>query len=33
MGYQWADLTNPVVNAHVARVIYDQSGWGAWSCG
>jgi hypothetical protein len=33
MGYPWADLTNPVVNAHVARVIYDQSGWGAWSCG
>ena len=23
LGYQWSDLTNPVVNAHVARVIYD----------
>jgi lysozyme-like protein len=33
LGYQWGELTNPYVNAHVARVIYDSSGWGAWACG
>jgi hypothetical protein len=33
MGYRWAQLTDPFVNAKVARVIYDQSGWGAWACG
>lgn len=33
MGYQWSQITNPVVNARVARSIYNESGWRAWSCG
>ena len=33
MGYSWSEITNPVVNARLARVIYNTSGWSAWSCG
>ncbi|CAN5718535.1 hypothetical protein BH20ACT2_BH20ACT2_04680 [soil metagenome] len=33
LGYSWDQLTDPSVNASVARVIYDQAnGWGPWSC-
>lgn len=32
MGYQWSQITDPSVNAKLARAIYDQSGWKAWSC-
>jgi hypothetical protein len=32
LGYTWSQITNPVVNARLARVIYDTSGWRAWSC-
>jgi len=33
LGYQWSEMTNAFLNARVARMIYDQSGWSAWSCG
>ena len=33
MGYTWDDITDPIVNAKLARIIYDDSGWQAWSCG
>jgi hypothetical protein len=33
LGYQWSEMTNPFLNARVARIIYNQSGWRAWSCG
>ena len=33
LGYSWSDITNPFVNAMVARQIYNDSGWSAWSCG
>jgi len=32
MGYTWSQITDPVVNAKLARSIYDSSGWKAWSC-
>lgn len=32
MGYSWSQITNPTVNAKLARQIYDESGWKAWSC-
>ena len=32
MGYSWDQITDPVVNAKLARSIYDTSGWRAWSC-
>lgn len=38
MGYSWSRITEPHVNAKVARVIYDDAdrrgnGWSPWSCG
>jgi len=33
LGYDWSEITNAFLNARVARIIYDQSGWSAWSCG
>ena len=32
MGYTWSQIKDPVVNAKLARSIYDDSGWRAWSC-
>ncbi len=32
MGYDWSEITDPLVNAKLARKIYDESGWKAWSC-
>lgn len=37
MGYSWSQITDPYVNAKVARVIYDDAarrgwGWNPWGC-
>lgn len=32
MGYSWSQITDPFVNSKLAKVIYNQSGWGAWAC-
>jgi len=37
MGYSWSQITDPYVNAKVARRIYDDalrrgSGWTPWAC-
>lgn len=32
MGYLWAQLADPEVNALVAADIYAESGWGPWTC-
>ena len=33
MGYSWDQITDPYVNAAVARSIYDDAGgWGPWGC-
>ena len=32
MGYSWDQLLDPYVNSHVARSIYDESGWRPWAC-
>lgn len=35
LGYSWNDLTDPFVNAKIARMLYDQAGWRPWhgTCG
>lgn len=35
MGYSWNDMTNPFINAKIARMLYDQAGWQPWhgTCG
>lgn len=30
MGYQWSQITDPYVNARVARALYNQTGWSPW---
>lgn len=32
MGYQWDQMTDPYVNAKVARVLFNSSGWQPWRC-
>lgn len=34
MGYQWNQMTDPYVNAKVARMVFDEAGgnWRPWSC-
>lgn len=32
MGYSWDQILDPFVNAAVARAIYDEQGWGPWTC-
>jgi soluble lytic murein transglycosylase-like protein len=32
MGYRWNQMLDANVNAKVARVLYNQSGWRPWSC-
>lgn len=34
MGYEWTQMTDPYVNAKVARMVFDEAGgtWGPWSC-
>ncbi len=32
MGYSWSQITDPYVNAKVARSVYNSSGWSAWAC-
>jgi hypothetical protein len=32
MGHSWNEMTDPYVNAKVARRIYNSSGWRPWSC-
>ena len=32
LGYTWAQITDPAVNARVARQIFNSGGWSAWSC-
>lgn len=32
MGYSWSRIYDPYVNAHVARTLWRQSGWGPWGC-
>jgi hypothetical protein len=32
MGYQWEDLYDPAINVIVAHAIWDDAGWGLWSC-
>jgi hypothetical protein len=30
LGYQWSQITDPYVNAKVARALYNQVGWQPW---
>jgi hypothetical protein len=32
MGYSWSQMLDPFVNAHIARLMYNSSGWSPWSC-
>jgi hypothetical protein len=32
MGYSWNQMLDPYVNTHIAKMLYDQSGWGPWTC-
>ncbi len=34
MGYQWNQMTDPYVNAKVARMIFNEAGgsWRPWGC-
>ena len=32
MGYSWTRIYDPYVNAKVARVLWNQSGWRPWGC-
>lgn len=32
MGYQWDQMTDPYVNAKVARELFNDRGWAPWSC-
>ncbi len=32
MGYEWRELYDANVNAHVARRIWNEGGWNPWTC-
>jgi hypothetical protein len=32
MGYSWDQILDPGVNTAVAKRLYDEQGWGPWSC-
>jgi hypothetical protein len=32
LGYSWSQILDPFVNSHIARLLYNQSGWYPWSC-
>ncbi len=33
MGYSWnPDIYDPYINAKVARVLWNESGWQPWTC-
>lgn len=32
LGYSWDQMYDPYVNSHVARALYNGSGWQPWSC-
>lgn len=32
MGYSWDRILDPGVNTAVAKRLYDEQGWGPWSC-
>lgn len=31
-GHPWSEVLDPYLNAQFARWLYDQAGWGPWSC-
>ena len=32
LGYSWDQMLDPYANAHVAKLLYNQSGWQPWTC-